>query len=367
MAASRRRAAVAGIVAAVGLGVGVAPGNAQPTSAVPTEVGFADAAVSDLCTPTEPELAEVSGLAVVGGELHAVADGGESVRVAVLGADCAVTRWVTDPLDPYDVEDLAVDGAGTLWLADIGDNSGVRGSVALIGIDPATGGPASLRRLSYPDGAHDAEALLIERGGRPVVVTKSIGTSGVYVPQGDLAVTELAEPGPTMLQRVGTVRFGGTDTPGGPFPPLGSTMVTGGAVSADGTVAALRTYTDAYLYHAPDGDLVSALAREPVVVRLPNEPQGEAVAFTAEGDLVSVSETGANQPGAGALPPVRVVRGAVELARSASAPAPTAPDQPSTQAADESREVVLLVSVAVVAAVVIIAGGAFLRGRRRRQ
>ncbi len=102
------------------------------------------------------------------------------------------------------------------------------------------------------------------------------------VPTGRRSVVDgLASPGPTALERVGELRIGPTTTPGGPVPVGGSTLVTGGAVSADGTVAALRTYTDVYLFSAPDGDLARALTTTtPVRVALPNQPQGEAIAFT---------------------------------------------------------------------------------------
>ncbi|MDI9900078.1 hypothetical protein QM716_09430 [Rhodococcus sp. IEGM 1409] len=90
--------------------------------------------------------------------------------------------------------------------------------------------------------------------------------------------------------------------------------VTGGAVSKDGTVVALRTYTDVYLYAAPDGDVVKALTINPIRVPLPDEPQGEALAFDAAGDLISGSE--AYQ---GPLPPLRILRGASDIALSGGA------------------------------------------------
>ena len=45
-----------------------------------------------------------------------------------------------------------------------------------------------------------------------------------------------------------------------------------------------RTYTDAHLFAAPDGDVVAALGGTPVTVPLPGEPQGEAVALTGDAD-----------------------------------------------------------------------------------
>lgn len=213
-------------------------------------------------------------------------------------ADCTVVDVITGRGDPFDVEDLALAPDGALWLADSGDNDRVRDTVALHRVEP--GGGAALYRLMFPDGPHDAEALLLDRAGVPHLVTKEVlGGAGVYRPAGPLT-----EPGPTPLERVGTVILGPTDTPGGPLGRTGSTVVTGGAVSADGTIVALRTYTDAYLWFAPDGDVVAALGHDPVRVPLPGEPQGEAVALAPGGALLSASEGGA---------PVRRVPDAVAL------------------------------------------------------
>ena len=87
-----------------------------------------------------------------------------------------------------------------------------------------------------------------------------------------------------------------TDTPGGPVPGIvGSVTVTGAATSADGTAVALRTYTDAYLFPLPDGDVAARFAAKPVRVPLPDEAQGEAIAFEPDGSLLSGSE-GAGPP-----------------------------------------------------------------------
>jgi hypothetical protein len=100
--------------------------------------------------------------------------------------------------------------------------------------------------------------------------------------------------------------------------------VTGGALNADGRVLALRTYTDAWLYPVPDGDVVAALRGTPVRVPLPGEPQGEAVAFTADGTLLSGSESRGDAVGE-----IRAVPGAVALAGSA----PVVPSPAATSAA----------------------------------
>src|SRR5689334_22911340 len=270
-----------------------------------------------------------------GDAVIAMADGGRRVvlqRLArALDGDCAVTGTRRFDIDPYDPEDLARGPGGALWVADTGDNEARRETVAVI-VVPARGAPA-VHRLRYPDGPHDAEALLVDPTGRPVIVTKEIGGAGVY--------RTAAPPdgtGPTPLELVGRLSLPESDTAGGPVGPIGSRVVTGAAASADGKVVALRSYTDAWLYPAPDGDPAMALTENPAPVRvpLPDEPQGEAIAFTPDGSLVSGSETRGGVPGV-----IRVVPGAVALAAPAAAEsvAPTSapaaqPDAPTGARAD---------------------------------
>lgn len=269
-----------------------------------------------VCTVTDKRITELSGLVSDGQRWYAVNDGGTKVQVFVLGRDCAVQKVITSSTDPYDVEDLARSSDGTLWLSDTGDNDKKRDTVALLAVTPQ--GRTTLYRLTYPDGAHDVEALLLDPKGTPYLVTKNpFGDTGVYRPAG-----ELTSPGPTPLQRVGSLNFKTTDTQGGPVGSFGSVLVTGGATSADGKVVALRTYTDAYLYSAPDGDVAAALGRAPVRIPLPNEPQGEAIAFDPDGTLLSAGE-GAGQP-------IRTVKGATALVT------PAEPDAASPAAGGET-------------------------------
>ena len=96
----------------------------------------------------------------------------------------------------------------------------------------------------------------------PTVVTKDIGAAGVYQPEG--ALTGVG-PDPAGARRATWCCRRRTRV-GGPIGGLGSRTVTGGAVSADGRVVALRTYTDAWLFAvptAPDGDVAAALRGTP--------------------------------------------------------------------------------------------------------
>jgi hypothetical protein len=61
-------------------------------------------------------------------------------------------------------------------------------------------------------------------------------------------------------------------------------LVTGAATSPDRRKVALRTYSAVYEWDVPDGDPVKAITTGvPRVTPLPNEPQGEAIAYTVDG------------------------------------------------------------------------------------
>jgi hypothetical protein len=251
-----------------------------------------------------------------------MADGGRRVELLRLDPDtCAVIGRRTADVDPYDAEDLAAAPDGSMWVGDTGDNDRRRATVAVI-VVPSRRAP-ELHRLTYPDGPHDAEALLVDARGVPTIVTKEIGAAGIYRPEGALTGV-----GPVPLVHVDDLVLPSSDTVGGPIGGFGSRTVTGGAISADGRVVALRTYTDAWLFAVPDApgpDAVAAALRgTPVRVPLPDEPQGEALAFTTDGTLLSGSESRG-----GATGQIRAVPGAAGLA---VAPSPSSPTPTPTAA-----------------------------------
>jgi hypothetical protein len=320
----------------------------------------------DRCPVSDNRLAELSGLAADGENWYAVPDGGRQLQVAVLRRDCSVLRMITAAVDPFDVEDLARGGDGRLWLADIGDNARDRDTIALHVLPPR--GLPALYRLTYPDGPHDAEALVLDRQDRPYVITKEIlGGAGVYRPAGPLSGA-----GPTGLERVATLRVPPSATPGGPTGAFDAALITGAATSTDGGVLAVRTYTDAYLYPVPGDDLVAALAAKPVRVPLPGEPQGEAIAFEPDGTLLSASE----RADAG-VQPIRAVPGAADLAANATprpsdqpaasaTPTPDGQAGPATELPEEGRSLsdwqAMLLAIVAAAAVVVVISRASRRG-----
>jgi hypothetical protein len=263
------------------LGAGVVLGSAVPALAEDSA-----AAPAALCQITDPRLAELSGMVAVDGGVLAMNDGGEALAVHLLDADCQVVDTHGAAIDPYDPEDMAVAADGTVWLADTGDNNSTRTTVALLALRPD--GSTGVFRLTYPDGPHDAEALLLAPDGTPYLVTKEVlGASGVYSP-----ASALVDGRTVALARVAGVSMTLTGTPGGPVGRAGQLLVTGGAVSADGRHLALRTYTDAYVWPLAGNDVVGALAADPAVIPLPDSPQGEAISFAADGQGLLVASEG---------------------------------------------------------------------------
>lgn len=263
--------------------LGVALGVATPAGAEEAAPTAGPSTVR--CSITDARLAELSGLVVVGEQILALNDGGDQVVVHGLDAGCQVVDVQSAPVDPYDPEDLAVGSDGAVWVADIGDNEATRPTVALHVLRPEG---TSLYRLTYPDGPHDAEALLLAPDGTPYVVTKEVlGSSGVYRPAGAVA------HGATVpMERVATVNVTLTGTPGGPVGRAGQLMITGGAVAADGSALALRTYTDAYVWPLVGSDVAGALATTPVRLALPESPQGEAISFGSDARSLVVASEG---------------------------------------------------------------------------
>ncbi|WP_250034571.1 hypothetical protein [Paractinoplanes maris] len=333
------------------------------------------AAPARVCTIRDERLDELSGLVAAGAGYVVVNDGSDFAdrrRIFFLDGSCKVTRTVRYPSRPRDTEDLGRAADGTLWVADIGDNGGSRTTVALWKLAPGAKTPI-LHRLTYPDGAHDAEAVLVPADGNPIIVTKSGGTAGIYVAAG-----ALRRGSTTTLRKAGDVTVPLTGT-SNPFSFLGRAVVTGGATSPDGRHVVLRTYADAFEYDVTDGDVVGALTSgQPRAVALPDEPQGESVTYSADGrSLLTVSETSGDSAGArpvilryplpdrpaaaptSAAPPSAAPTSAAPLAAPASSPAAA-----ELQAESPGFNYIAVVAGAVAVAAVVLA--ALLVVRRSR-
>jgi hypothetical protein len=257
----------------------------------------ADAAqADDAPTVGTEDLTEVSGIALSRqseGVLWAHNDSGGAAEVFAVGLDGADRgRVAIEGVEAFDWEDMALapgpDGADRLYLGDIGDNNGARDEIVVhrlaeppvppAGIAAGTTAGAEPLTLTYADGPRDAETLLADPStGDLLVVSKQWdgGAVGVY------RVPAEATPGtPVAMERVGDV------------PALAGEMVTGGDVSPDGSLVALRTYFGVQVWDRGAGQTVAdALAGEPCDAPAPFEVQGEALAFTPDGrGYVTIAE-----------------------------------------------------------------------------
>jgi len=195
-----------------------------------------------------------------------------------------------------------------LYLGDIGDNNSVRKDCVVYRIPepkvPGGGGGsqngggkqnplpsegATVRLpFAYPDGPHNAEALLVHPGtGAIYIITKEpSGVAGVYK-------FPPAKPGSATkvtLQRVGTVTIRGEEAKNPLFPNL----VTGGDIAPDGQRVILCTYVAAYEFTLPTGAKTfdAIWKTKPATVALPSLPQTEAICYTPDGKSLLISSEG---------------------------------------------------------------------------
>jgi hypothetical protein len=266
-------------------------------------------APASLGTLTSKEMDETSGLVASGardGLYFAHNDSGDVARFFALGehgeeqaAFTFATSAVTDCEDMARGPCAADAGAAAtcLFVGDIGDNFRLRSTIDVYRVrEPEVIANATLPSdrfaLKYPDGAHDAETLLVHpRTGAITIVTKEKGgASSVF------EAPPLASPGPPiLLTKVGTLRA-----------PAGSPLFTGGSVHPEGRGILLRTYTHVFFAPMTPDQTVAEALRAPLC-SLPSvhERQGEAIAWrrdgtgfvtTSEGVGVSVNQTRCEGP-----------------------------------------------------------------------
>lgn len=245
---------------------------------------------------TPPALRELSGL--VASRRHAGIfwghnDSDNALELIAIHQDGGVVATYAIPdIDAPDVEDIArarcLDGSGRtcIFLGDIGDNLELRSRVQLIEVpEPETlaNGTLAGRRLrfTYPDGSHNAEMLLVDDAGRAWIVTKRLDDLGRLY-----RVDRFGPDGvgvATFVRRLRAPSGFGALTTAGDLHPAGGRIL-------------LRTYTSAWEYRgAPDEDVGTLLARTPVEVPTARQPQGEAIAYAADGRsyLIGSEKTGA--------------------------------------------------------------------------
>jgi hypothetical protein len=217
-------------------------------------------------------------------------------------------RWRVPGVRARDWEALAI-GPGPqsktsyLYIGDIGDNDArrIRGVIVYRVPEPSitdvnggegeTAAPEGLI-LTYPDGPHDAEALMVHpRTGDLYVVTKARGH--------DTDTLVFKAPAPlkagsrTMLQRIAKI-----DLPGSSLITLLVGRITGGDISPDGRRVALCDYFRAWEAVLPAGssDFDQIWKGNWTELSPGARQQGEAIAYTYDGSALIFTSEGKSFP-----------------------------------------------------------------------
>jgi hypothetical protein len=219
-----------------------------------------------------------------------------SLKINMLDGACKATPKTYTSAGQREPQDMAVQADGTIWIADIGNADGTRPTIAVHKIAPnAT--TAVINRMVYTDGVKDAHAFLLDGDDQPVILANVSGKPGValYKPSGPLVPNSNVEASLPKLVKKGDF----TPETTGTSSPVLEGQVTGAAKSADGKKVVIRTRADAYEWDVPDGDVVKAITNTKArITPLPDEPQGEAIAYTPDGTkfvTIGFKPTGATE------------------------------------------------------------------------
>lgn len=205
--------------------------------------------------------------------------------------------WHVEGASARDWEDMAagpgpVPGQSYLYTGDIGDNGREREFIVVYRFpEPEVSAtqaaptearptqPAEAIRLKYPDGAHNAEALVVHpTTGDIYIITKANAEAGVY----KLAAPFDPKAVNTMV-KIATLRG----------PDFFGTLITGADISPDGRRVALCDYAQGYELSLPASaaGFDEVWRQTPLAVSLGARLQGESVAYRLDGAaLLATSE-----------------------------------------------------------------------------
>ena len=245
-------------------------------------------AVAAAAKPIPTEIRETSGLAqgrVNPSVLWTHNDSGSHPEIFAIADDGTMrgrVRVHQALLADWEDMDVAKCGEGDcLYIADIGDNSGVRSTVTIYEFAEPQLPAAEVKatraiRARYADGPQDAEAFFRAPDGHFYVVTK-----GRHKPVRlyKLIVADNAEEG--ILQMVREIA---------PRPKNNDDRITSAAISPNGKWVAIRSYATLFVYRFED--LLQPAGAPTITYSLESvkQTQGEAITLEDDGTLWLTSE-----------------------------------------------------------------------------
>lgn len=187
-----------------------------------------------------------------------------------------------------------------LYIGDIGDNDAARPEVIVYRVAepalsaatrsltkklPGSTEPAETIRLKYPDGKHDAEALLVHpRTGNIYIVTKVlIANPAVYEAVGPFTAGQSI-----TMRKVGEARV----------PSIFGGVITGGSISPDGRRVALCDYFQGYeiVLAATSSNFDDIWKQKMTGFDLGKRKQGESIAYRLDGQALLATSEGKQAP-----------------------------------------------------------------------
>lgn len=249
-------------------------------------------------------LRESSGIAMSReqpGVLYTIDDSGNGPVLYAFdttGADRGT--WSVANASNFDWEAIATAPCGVrncVYIGDVGDNKGIAATHRIYRVvepkSPSDSVRAEFLEYSYPDGAHDIEALFVTPAGDVYLITKRPLTRG-----GDrlrpalvfsLAASAWKDGRRTEAKLVDSLPI----IPGAQ--PL--MLITDASMSPDGKRLAVRTYVETYIFSTDSASGRVDRARKFVVCDITplGESQGEGIAWIGAERLAFTSE-GKKQP-----------------------------------------------------------------------
>src|SRR5688572_16825999 len=206
-------------------------------------------------------------------------DGSLGATVRVQGA--TLEDW-------EDIEAGACGGTNCLFVGDIGDNSGNRGTITIYRVEEPAAGAASAAATAltarYPGGPRDAEAMFMLSDDIYIVTKGRTGPIELYrFPEA------ASQRGTATLEKVRELW---------PAPKTSDDRVTSASASPNGRWVGIRTYRKLYIYPASGLTSTTGSIPEPVVMDLSTlkEKGGEGLALANDGTVWLSSEAGGKDP-----------------------------------------------------------------------
>jgi hypothetical protein len=210
-------------------------------------------------------------------------------------------KWRVKGASAIDWEDIAagpgpIRGQSYLFLGDIGDNERNRKEVVVYRVpEPKAGAPglretppAKAIHLRYPDGPHDAEALLVH----PVTGTMYIVTKARGKDRETLVFRTKAPDYPALLERVASLHM-----PEESDFTLVIGRITGGDIAPDGRRLVLCDYFRAYEAVLPQSAGFEEIWKQPFQpVEIGKRRQGEGICYRLDGRALLATSEGRPSP-----------------------------------------------------------------------